>query len=203
MPEGFKAFEIGHYVKCLKNNKDGVVIGKRYRSGILYPQVYLWGDDEGNGDVQDGEVVSDNAGKFVINNDISSAFEDRGTEMFEFVWATYNIRTAHRLITSSRSTTTLTLEDITSLYDHWLKHHDTGAMPIINVRINKEKALSDNVNLDIPLICIKRKYLDDSGKNQTGSLPIDGWHRIYRAYHLQKELKTYLLSIKESEITEY
>lgn len=207
----FQAFEIGDYVTYVapdteqsENKQAGVVVNKKLKRGSLYCDVYIWGQDHGDGTVDDGITINSHAKNLTINPEMKSAFEDRGPIMFELLMTTYNARTAQRLIHQGRSTEEVSFDAITAIYNQWLKHVDEKVISLImGIRLNKEKAMQDNVDLDLPIIFVKELHMDTDGKMKEYVMPIDGWKRIYKAYHTNKTLKSYILSLAETEIVVY
>jgi hypothetical protein len=64
-----------------------------------------------------------------------------------------------------------------------------------SVKINKRRALRHEINLDVPIIVVTLKT--KSGK--TRQMPIDGWHRLYKARQLRvKTLPGHVLSEGDS-----
>lgn len=114
--------------------------------------------------------------------------------------AGWNITLAWNIITKDREVLDVPRRFIESFYEQCLAGMDQPEqkmpdgsirIPVALIDIDKEKALSDKTDLSIPLILTKL------GKS---NFPIDGRHRMYKAYHTNQPLKAYVLTPAENRI---
>ena len=107
---------------------------------------------------------------------------------------------AWSLIKADRERVPVPRKFIESFYTQMLKGMDEAEermpngslrIPFSLIDIDKEKALSDTTDLSIPIIMVKIK---------NSHFPVDGRHRIYKAYHTNQPLTAYLLTEMEEQI---
>lgn len=100
-------------------------------------------------------------------------------ELFSFVHMTWNVSRAWSLIEASPRETV----DVPT---------EKAAQLLGIIRVNKDHAA--HADLDKPLIIVPLKVL--------GFLVIDGWHRIYKATHIEPKeiLKGYVLTEDEATL---
>lgn len=112
----------------------------------------------------------------------------------------WNVAAAWNIILKDRPKILVGLKYINSFYETCLKENDAdwekqadGRMSLLLpiVHIDKDLALSDKTDLSIPILLIKTSQ---------SYFPIDGRHRLYKAYHKQIELDAYLLSSEEASL---
>ena len=112
----------------------------------------------------------------------------------------WNISLAWKLIKKDRERASVTRKFIENFYEQCLKGTDESIVktdnghihiPFSLIDIDKTKALSDSTDLSVPIIMVR------TNKNY---FPIDGRHRIYKAYHTNQPIEAYLLTDIEEKI---
>lgn len=143
-------------------------------------------------------------------DEIDTPYKENTNETFRFIIGVWNVQIARSLIHKDRVTLDVTQDWIASNYNQMLKHidQDNDNVMLLGVHIEKEHALSDNCDLNNPIIITTSidksdngmRFFEEHGKYRLMSLPIDGWHRIYKAYHQNSTLKAYVMHPEENEI---
>lgn len=102
-------------------------------------------------------------------------------ETFWIIGRKYDVTKAKKLIGSREANATVDVEQAKSLF------------PIINIKV--KKAMRDDVDLRVPVILITV-----TGEDGELCLPIDGWHRLYKASKKNvAELPAHKLSLEETK----
>lgn len=125
-------------------------------------------------------------------------------ECFRFLAAEWDIAKAWESIPDDKEAQEFPLEQVDQWYQSYLLEKEPEPQPDGSMRvywslihIDKEKAMSDVVNLSIPVLAAQ--VLDPDTQEHLGFMIIDGWHRIYKAYHLRQPLTVFALTAEEQK----
>ena len=157
----------------------------------------LFYDEEDETEDVCARVLLSNLDKFQPKLAYSPIFPHEESVLLASVW---DVNAAWSLIKADRERVPVPRKFIESFYTQMLKGMDEAEermpngslrIPFSLIDIDKEKALSDTTDLSIPIIMVKIK---------NSHFPVDGRHRIYKAYHTNQPLTAYLLTEMEEQI---
>lgn len=93
----------------------------------------------------------------------------------------WNVTEAWRLITEDREAIRMDQQMVGRWYDTFLA---SG-----KVTVDHDRAMSAEIDPNIPILLVQSKVGD-----LTVPMLIDGWHRLYKAFHRSEQLMAYVLS---------
>lgn len=177
------------------NGLEGLVISTdvdQSQDEIVYEVLFYDSEDE----TQDicARVMSSNLEKFEPELAYPPIFPYEDSIMLASGW---NISLAWKIIRADRERVPVPRKFIESFYEQCFKGMDQPEIkgedgwtkiPFSLIDVDKEKALSDKTDLSIPIIMVKMK---------SSHFPIDGRHRLYKAYHTNQPIDAYLLTEAE------
>lgn len=143
------------------------------------------------------QVMTSNLEKFEPDLAYPPIFPQEDSLLLGTGW---NVSLAWKIIKADREKVPVPRKFIESFYNQCFKGIDEPEVkleggytriPFSLIDINKEIALSDKTDLSIPIIMVKLK---------NSHFPIDGRHRLYKAYHTNQPIDAYLLTEAEERI---
>jgi len=112
-------------------------------------------------------------------------------QYFYFMHMRFDIAKAQQMIAENIEDMPIVTIDVEEVYNSFLAGHDHKPgekllVSLISIAIDKEHAMSDAIDLRVPLIAGKvafNPYVPLEGDTAPENMLLDGWHRVYRAHH--------------------